>query len=192
VIQCQGCNTFSFRHLSWFSEHEDPYAGSDGNTERIYPKGDATSLKVREFINVPPTLRRIYRESIESFNNDCYSLCAAGLRGLVEGICADQKVVDGPVERQATDGGIKIVREKNLEGKIAGLWEKGKLTKSGAETLHAHRYLGNDAIHELAEPSYSELKLAAEIIEHTLEQVYEIPQKAVELKQQTARRRVRK
>jgi hypothetical protein len=129
---------------------------------------------------------------IESFNNDCYTLCAAGLRGLVEGICADQKVGDGPVERKAADGSIKIVREKNLEGKIAGLWEKGKLTKSSAETLHAHRYLGNDAVHELAEPSHIELKLAAEIIEHILEQVYEIPQKGVELKQQTASRRVRK
>lgn len=107
VIQCQGCNPFCFRHLSWFSEHEDPYSGSDGNTERIYPKGDATSLMVREFRHVPPILRRIYRESIESFNNDCYTLCAAGLRGLVEGICADQKIADGPVEKQAADEASK-------------------------------------------------------------------------------------
>ena len=23
IVQCQGCDTFSFRHSSWFSEHED-------------------------------------------------------------------------------------------------------------------------------------------------------------------------
>jgi hypothetical protein len=160
VIQCQGCDALSFRHLSWFSEHEDPTSGSDGRSERLYPKRDATSLKTHEFWNAPITLRRIYRESIESFNNECFTLCAAGLRGLVEGICADQKVSDGPIEKPAKGGGTKIVRAKDLEGKLAGLCEKGMLTKPHAETLHAHRYLGNEAVHELAQPSYNELKLA--------------------------------
>lgn len=187
VVQCQGCDTVSFRHLNWFSENQD--FDSSGHTERIYPKRDATSLKTKDFWNVPNTLRRIYRESIESFNNDCLTLCAAGLRGLVEGICADQSVTDGPVEIPAKGGGTQIVRKDNLEGKIAGLCEKGILTKPSADTLHEHRYLGNEAVHELAQPSSAELKLAIEIIEHTLEQLYEIPEKAIELKQKMARRK---
>lgn len=187
IVQCQGCETISFRHLNWFSEHQD--FDSSGHTERIYPKRDANSIQTKEFWNVPNTLRRIYRESIEAFNTECYTLCAAGLRGVVEGICADQSVTDGPVEIPASSGGTKIVRKNNLEGKIYGLYEKGILTKSSADTLHEHRYLGNEAVHELTQPSNAELTLAIQIIEHTLEQLYEIPEKALELKQKLARRK---
>ncbi len=187
IMQCQGCETVSFRHLNWFSEYQD--FDWSGHTERIYPKRDAASLKTKDFQNAPNSLRRIYRESIEAFNNECYTLCAAGLRGMVEGICADQSITDGPVVVPAKGGGTQVVRKDNLEGKIFGLCEKGVLTKSNADTLHEHRYLGNEAVHELAQPSNAELKLAIDIIEHTLEQVYEIPEKAVELKQQMARRK---
>src|ERR1039458_2850101 len=104
IIECQGCNYLSFRHLSWFSEYEDREAGNDGRSERLYPKRDANSLRIRDFLNVPPTPRRIYRETVESCNNDCFTLCAAGLRALVEGICADQSILDGPVEVPASGG----------------------------------------------------------------------------------------
>ena len=140
-------------------------------------------------MNVPPILRRIHRETIDAFNGECFTLCAAGLRGLVEGICAVQSVADGPVAIPVAGGGSQTVRKGNLEGKIAGLCEKGILTKSSAETLHEHRFLGNEAVHELAQPSHEELKLAIEIIEHTLDQLYEIPEKAVTLKEQRARRK---
>ena len=86
-------------------------------------------------------------------------------------------------------GGTKVVRRDNLEGRISGLQEKGLLTKSSAQTLHEHRYLGNLAIHELARPSADELKLAIEIVEHVLEQLYELPEKAAELRRAIARRK---
>jgi len=143
------------------------------------------------FRNVPTVLRRIHRETIDAFNGECFTLCATGLRGLVEGICADQSVTDGPVKVQAAGGETQIVRKSNLEGKISGLCEKGILTKASTETLHEHRFLGNDAVHELAQPSHTELMLAIEIIEHTLEQLYEIPEKAVTLKEERARRQSR-
>ncbi len=187
IVQCQGCETISFRHLNWFSEYQD--FNSSGHTERIYPKRDANSIQAKDFRNAPNSLRRIYKESIEAFNNDCYTLCATGLRGIVEGICADQSVTDGPVEVPAIGGGTQTTRKNNLEGKIYGLCEKGILTKASADTLHEHRYLGNEAVHELAQPSNAELMLAIEIIEHTLEQLYEIPEKALELKQKMAQRK---
>lgn len=188
VIQCQ-CGNLSFRHLNWFSEYQD-YDWS-GHTERLYPKVSADSWVVKEFGNVPQTLRRIYRESIETFNNECFTLCAAGLRGIVEGICAAQSVKDGPIEIKGKDGVPKTVRSKKLDGKIAGLCEKGILTKACADHLHEHRFLGNDAVHELAQPSAHELKLAIEIIEHTLEQLYEIPEKAKRLNRERAYRKSR-
>lgn len=181
IVQCQGCETISFRHLNWFSEYQDH--DSSGHTERVYPKRDLDTLKIKELLNVPKVLRRIYRETIEAFNSECLTLCAAGLRGIVEGICANQGVADGPVEVPAKGGGTKTVRKDNLEGKISGLYEKGILTQGSADILHGHRFLGNEAVHELAQPSSDELQLAIEIIEHTLEQLYEIPEKAFELKQ---------
>jgi len=186
VIECQGCETVSFRHLSWFSEAQD--FDDDGTTERIYPLRNKDAVSARPYHNVPSNLRRIYTELVDCFNNDSPTLCAAGLRALVEGICAQQGIVDGPVEILAKGGGTKIVRRDNLEGRIAGLQEKGLLTQPSAQTLHEHRYLGNSAVHELARPSGDELKLAIEIVEHVLEQLYEIPEKAAALHRAIARR----
>ncbi len=188
VVQCQGCETISFRHVHWFSEDQDPFAGDDGSTERLYPKRSANSINPKSFYNVPSNLRRIYGELVDCFNNDSPTLCAAGLRALVEGICAQQSVVDGPVQIPAKGGGTQTVRRDNLEGRIAGLQEKGLLTQSSAQTLHEHRYLGNSAVHDLARPTEAELKLAIEIVEHTLEQLYELPEKAEELKRAIAKR----
>lgn len=193
VIRCRGCETVSFRHLSWFSEDVDPGpGGSDGTREHLYPKRDAESLKAKSLLNVPNVLRRIYAEVIDCYNNDSPTLCAAGLRALVEGTCAAQGIVDGPVEQPAKGGGTHVVRKDNLEGKIAGMAEKGILTSGAAQSLHEHRYLGNEAVHEFAMPSREELKLAIEIIEHVLDQLYVIPEKAQELKKKAAARNAKK
>lgn len=187
VIECQGCETVSFRHQSWFSEEQN--FDDDGTTERIYPIRNKDAVNARPYHNVPSNLRRIYTELIDCFNNDSPTLCAAGLRALVEGICAQQGIIDGPVEVPAKGGGTQTARRDNLEGRIAGLQEKGLLTQSSAQTLHEHRYLGNSAVHELARPSSDELKLAVEIVEHVLEQLYELPEKAAELHRAIARRK---
>jgi hypothetical protein len=187
VIECQGCETVSFRHQSWFSEAQD--FDDDGTTERLYPLRNKDSISPSPYHNVPSNLRRIYTELVDCFNNDSPTLCAAGLRSLVEGICAQQGIIDGPVEVPAKGGGTQIARRDNLEGRIAGLQEKGLLTQPSAQTLHEHRYLGNSAVHELARPSAEELKLAIEIVEHVLEQLYELPEKAAELHRAIARRK---
>lgn len=191
IIQCGGCKTISFRHASWFSEDMDPVTGEAESVEKLYPKRSADSLTEKAFLNVPQSLRRIYRESIECFNNESPTLCAAGLRALVEGICAEHGVKNGPVEVPEKGGGVKIVRRTDLAGKIAGLQEKGLLTKTNANTLHEHRFLGNDAVHQLARPSVDELQFAIEIIEHTLEQLFELPEKAKELQRAAVTRKLK-
>lgn len=188
IIQCQGCESTSFRHTSSFSEVYDSMTGEYEPTERLYPKRNTNSVASKSFYNVPSNLRRIYGELFDCFNNECPTLCAAGLRAIVEGICAQQGVADGPVQVSAKGGGTQIARKKSLEGRIAGLQEKGLLTESSSQTLHEYRYLGNDAVHELARPSDDELRLAIDIIELTLEQLYELPEKAEELRRATARR----
>lgn len=180
VLECQGCSTISFSHSSWFSEDEQD--GEDGVVERLYPMRKQGNLIARSFQNVPPALRRIYTESIDCFNSESNTLCAAGLRALVEGICSEQGILDGLVECPAKGGGTQTLRRTDLSGRIAGLHEKGLLTKSSADTLHEHRYLGNSAVHELARPTEIELKLAVEILEHTLDSIYEMPEKAARLR----------
>ena len=185
IIQCQGCMTVSFREVDWFSEDVQqigPDEWDDGSTELLFPQRSKNSISTKEFRNIPFNLRRIYRETVECFNIDSYTLSAAGLRALVEGLCAELNVVDGPKEITKKDGTTEIKRFANLEGKISGLHEKGYLTKQHADVLHEHRYLGNEAVHELTQPSRDELALAIEIIEHVFDSVYEIPQKAQELK----------
>jgi len=190
VIQCEGCETVSFRHLHWFSEDHHPEYGQDGYLERLYPKRHANSLKGRNLFNVPFGLRRLYVEVIECYNNDSLILCAAGLRAIVDGLCADQGVVNGPVKVFSKDGSSSSDKRKNtLEGKIAGMQEKGLLTATSAKALHEHRFLGNDALHDLARPDQDDLKLAIEIVEHTLDQLYEIPRKALSLNRSIAKRK---
>ena len=185
VIKCLGCDTFSFCHRNWFSEAQE-YDGSgeynDGTTVRLYPQRGRDVLAAKDFYNVPKNLRSIYKEVISCFNNESPMLCAAGLRASIEGLCAANGVSDGPVEVQKADGTTEIKRKNNLEGKISGLSEKGLLTSKSAELLHEHRYIGNDAVHELSRPSDADLKTAIEIVEHMFESLYEIPEKAEALK----------
>jgi len=191
VIQCQGCMTSSFRQVSWFSEdcqQIGPDEYDDGERITLYPKRSNNTLPIKDFWEVPHNLRRIYRESIDCFNNDSFTLAAAGLRAIIEGLCAELGVTDGPKTVTKKDGTQVVKRFKNLEAKIAGLHEKGFLTERNTSILHEHRFLGNDAVHELAQPSRDELALAIEIVEHTFESLFEIPTKGDELKEKRARR----
>jgi len=191
VIQCQGCMETSFRQLNWFSEdmHQiGPDEYDDGERITLYPKRSGNTRPIKDFWEVPTNLRRIYRESIDCFNNDSFTLTAAGLRALIEGLCAELSINDGPKQITKKDGTTEIKRLTNLEGKISGLHEKGYLTEKSANLLHEHRFMGNEAVHELAHPSREELSLAIEIIEHTFDSIFEIPAKGDELKTHRVRR----
>lgn len=184
IIKCQGCDLITFRHENWFSESYFPEVGEDGTTVHLYPERSSDTRIEKEFNNLPSLLRTIYSETVDCYNNDSQILCAAGMRAIIEGICAEQKIDDGPVFKE---DGITPVRSNSLGGKIAGLHEKGMLTKACTDILHEHRFLGNDAIHELQVPTKEVLGLAMDIIEHMFDDLYEIPDKAEDLRQKRAR-----
>ncbi|NDD14413.1 MAG: hypothetical protein EB072_17655, partial [Betaproteobacteria bacterium] len=48
--------------------------------------------------------------------------------------------------------------------------------------LHKHRFIGNNAVHDLSRPSDNDLKIAIEIVQHMFESLYEILEKAEALK----------
>ena len=182
IVECQGCSEISFRSVHYNSEEQNPETGESYETELVYPKRTKDTWNLKDFYNVPPNLRRIYRETIDCFNHDNLTLCGAGVRALVEGLCKENAIIDGEVEYKNANGTTTKKRKDNLQGKINGLAEKGKLTKENADILHEHRYLGNTAIHELSIPPKEELSLAIEIVENVFNTLYEIPQKARTLK----------
>ena len=179
IIQCQGCDEISFRQCDTDSEScdgEEYYP-----TITIYPRRTKETINIKSYHNLPQNINRLYQETINSYNNDIMTLCAAGIRALVEGICLNKKIKDGEISYTDKNGMLKTKRSKDLQGKIHGLYERGILTKDNAESLNEHRYLGNEAIHELSLPSKEELSLAISIIEHILDSIYEIPRKTHEL-----------
>lgn len=178
TIQCAGCDEVSFL--------EKHFTGVDAEEQvlsvLIYP----TRMKQQQvqIDGLPDKLDRIYREMIQAFNNESYILCAGGLRALVEGICAEQNISDGP-KRSHTTGEYdinpetgKARRGRTLECKIEGLAEKHILTQPHARVLHEHRYLGNSALHELEAPSSEIFKIAISIIEHVMVFLYSFPAQA--------------
>lgn len=113
-------------------------------------------------------------------------LCAAGLRAIIEGICNEEEIDSGPAEK-IKDGKSVFERRKDLQGKISGLFEKGFLTSKHCDLLHELRFLGNK-IQTLAPPSKEELGLALEIVEHTLDNIYELGVRIEFLRSSRARR----
>nr|WP_298332427.1 DUF4145 domain-containing protein [uncultured Christiangramia sp.] len=95
-------------------------------------------------------------------------MCTVGARAIVEGICTDQEINDGPLNID-NDNSSNNSRSKNLQGKINSLFEVNKLTNSNAEILHEHRFLGKKAVHDLSEPTKDDLELVIEIIENFIE-----------------------
>lgn len=181
IIQCLGCETISFRSHEINSENEDQ-EGRLITTILIYPKRSKYLLVKKNYLNLPINLERIYSETIDCFNRGNYILSGAGVRGLVEGLCLENGITEGNVENIKKDGSIGIKIKKDLQGKINGLHESGKLTAQGADILHEHRFLGNEAVHELTSPSKEDLSLAIEIVENVFETLYEIPSKGLKLK----------
>jgi hypothetical protein len=186
IVKCNGCDSISFRQESFCSEDVDPYTGQAIPTINLYLKVSKNDLHTKQISGIPTKIRRIYRETIDNYNNENFTLCAVGLRAIIEGICAEKGISDGPVTDAKTGN---TSRKNTLQGKIGGLFEKSLLTKQHANILHEHRFLGNEAAHELDMPSREELKLAIDIIEHTLQNIYELQYKAQDLQWQRTQRK---
>lgn len=105
-------------------------------------------------------------------------MVAVGIRTILEGICKDKKIYKGLVPDK--DG--KEHNRKSLEGKIYGLLQNGLISETQSSALHELRFLGNNAVHDLEEPSREELQSALDIIEHMIDDLYELPLKSQKLK----------
>jgi hypothetical protein len=191
IIECNGCEEISFRECNLNSEDRDPESGDAYENEKIYPLRDKENLPLKNYYNVPRNIRNIYRQTIDAYNNNLLILCAGGIRAILEGICNYENILFGTITSVRKDGTSVTKNSKNLDGKINGLHEVGLLTKNHAVLLHEHRFIGNEALHSLEMPSKKELKMAINIIEHTLDNIYEITEITEELRHQRKSRKIK-
>lgn len=183
IIQCMGCESVSFREVI--------KAENKLIDEKLFPKRDKTNIEIKDFgISTPRKLKILYDEVINAFNNQFGVLCAAGVRGIIEGVCSENGIEGGMVveidkrTRKAkvdSSGNTKFRKSTNLDGKIEGLADKGFITKENTTMLHKVRFLGNKAVHELDKPTPDQLIIAIKIVEHLLESIYTIKTEADKL-----------
>jgi len=162
VVQCQGCDSLSFRQSLANSEDtiDDEETGESfpQTTENLYPSRVAGRHKLRRLYALPPNVSRIYSETHAALCNSQPVLTGVGVRALVETVCN---------EKAATGG--------DLKERINNLVTKGVLTTTDADILHKMRVLGNKAAHEVEPHSEETLKVAMDVIEHLLDAVYILP-----------------
>lgn len=164
VIQCQGCETMSFRISSTNSEDfdfVDAETAEYNESVVLFPSRSEGRSPIKDAHLLPTRIQRIYGETIKGMNNDQPVLTGIGLRALVETICKDKKASGG-----------------NLVEKIGSLVSLGVLTADGATILHRIRTLGNDAAHEVKPHTAEQLGIALDVCEHLLQGVYLLPRHA--------------
>lgn len=168
---CAGCEWGSLEELLTDEGMVDAQGNKYFYHLDFYPERRESNRFIRVFVEIPPRLDKIYRESIEAFNSNLHILCSIGLRGLLEGICDDQKIAGANIY-QKINGLSKLVLGKNL-----------------IESLHSFRFIGNEAIHELTTPNKDNLSLAIDVIEDLLNYLYELDYKATQLNERVGRRK---
>lgn len=159
IVQCQGCETVTFRIASSNSEDFEPidHEGNYGYVESLvlYPSRNEGRIPIKDSHILPQNVQRIYDETIKAMNNEQPVLAGIGIRALVETICKDKQAVG-----------------TNLEQKVDALVKIGVLTTDGATILHQIRTLGNVAAHEVKPHKFNQLSLALDVCEHLLQGVY--------------------
>jgi len=144
---CAGCDacTMEDRYSADYMTLGGDFAEENGEPyeNSFYPKRSGSIRTEKHFVKLPTKLKAIYHEVICARNEGLVILCATGLRSLLEGVCSDKGI-----------GG------NNLEIKIDCM--KKFLPENIVKNLHAFRFAGNDAAHELEAPPVYEIETALE------------------------------
>jgi len=158
MLQCKGCKTLSFQKV--IIDYESAYPISDDEWEVPkeifnFPRVLSGHNKLGDLWDVPKLVREIYTQSLYAIRDESNILAGIGLRATVEAICNDQ-----------------TIQGRTLDKRIDGLAKTGLISQRDAERLHAIRFLGNDAAHEIRSSTESNLITALRIIEHLLLTLY--------------------
>ena len=164
ILRCGGCKAFSFRHTHKCTEDYDLISGQLNVTEELYPNRVEDRLPIEGYYDFPEKTQRIYQETLTALNHKAFLLAAIGLRAIIESVCAEQRISEG-----------------SLKQRIERLGES-HLSKTQVNFLHAHRFLGNAAAHEIVAPEKMEIVAALDIAETLLKIIYILPNIANQIK----------
>lgn len=167
IVKCCGCDTICF--LTESQEESDIDFDENGNTffkktYKTYPFHKHIVERLKDLWFLPSNIKKIYEEILESLNNHCYLLAAAGFRVIIEAICEDRKI-----------------EGKSLETKINNLCKKGIITHNDRDRLHSIRFMGNDSVHSVIEPTKEQLLLVLAIIHNMLNNLYILTAKCMDI-----------
>lgn len=166
IVECCGCSYVSFRRINVDYENYDyDYAGNPKPSISKYlypiPLKNHKNFDFLELYELPEKVRKIYQDTLKCYANESKILVGVGLRACIEAVCKDLNFTTG-----------------DLRDKIKDLKEDGYISESNADLLHAIRFLGNDAVHDISEAKANELEVALRIVEHLFENVYILPKLA--------------
>lgn len=164
MLMCRGCHAVSFRKVvvdleSGYFDHDDEWQAPEEVT--CYPRILEGHTELQDVTDVPQPVRDIYLQSVQAIRDDANILAGIGLRATIEAICNDRSIAG-----------------RNLEKRIDGLGRAGMISQKDAERLHAIRFLGNDAAHEIKTADTGNLLIALHIIEHLLITLYVLDNEA--------------
>ena len=157
IVKCLGCDKISFYSVTM----EESSIGYDDEGNEVMIPEENTYPVQRGRVNalnswyIPSEIGGIYREAISAMNSKNLRLAAAGFRAVIEAICLHESVTG-----------------KTLEQKINALRKQGIITQQDRDRLHAIRFMGNDSVHEMKRPEYSQLAIVLEIVNVMLNNLY--------------------
>ena len=167
VLRCRGCETVGFRYR--FDDFDQVEEDFDGETRHKtqwtrYPPAITGHPPLSTLWVVPKVIRGIYRQTIAAYAGGSTILAGMGFRATIEAVC---NYLD--------------ISGTTLEKRIDQLAKAGHISNADKGRLHAIRFLGNDAAHEIREPRAPELRVALDIIEHLINSVFILEYKAKNL-----------
>lgn len=158
MLKCRGCHTVSFRKVVRDYQSAYPVDENDWHVPEDvtnYPSVLEGHTELADVWEIPPVVRDIYTQSVQAIKEQSNTLAGIGLRATIEAICNDQSIAG-----------------RTLEKRIDALAKGGLISQKDAERIHAIRFLGNDAAHEIKRADPRNLLIALRIIEHLLVNIY--------------------
>lgn len=167
VVKCLGCDTVGFLYRN--DDYERVFEGPDGEPRHevrinLYPSVIKNHRGLSQSYLIPTLIQKIYRQTLTALSEKAFVLASVGLRATIEATCNHLSISGA-----------------TLEKRIDQLYKSGHVSNGDKKRLHAIRFLGNDAVHEIKEPKESELRVALEIVEHMLNSVFILEKRAKSL-----------
>lgn len=158
VLKCAGCDNVCFKTEASDSESYD--VDEFGNWipdiyEEHFPASNEGLGNIENIYEIPVSIKLIYSETIKAITDGCYTLAGIGLRATIEAICNHETITGS-----------------NLDTKIKRLASNGLISKDDEKKLHAIRFIGNDAAHDVKAPLKNQVIIALKIIQHLISSKY--------------------